>query len=375
MSAVTTPKLSFPYEVDYNDHFETPLVAYQDILPLLDAVAPPTQHRLQHKNILNDINDTNPNTIRSRHILYDPYFCNGRTTYLLRSLGFDQVVHEKRDFYRDVEDGTVPLHHTLLTNPPYSANHKERCVRYAVGNLRCECNGNGGNGDGVVRSSSRNKPFFLLMPNYVACRDHFFRAALSSSSIISSTKNQDHHDDDDHADNHRPNRGENDDAREDSPLDILYVVPSISYEYDHPRGTGKEIPPFTSIWFCGIPIDQVQDAKDAFRKVHGEESVVDNLSSRSIGTTVTTPRLVSCLMDLKELGVIPTKKRRNPKQRKKERQRLAVSSDLMALVSGGVVEKCAEKVVSGGVMQSNRQKGKKKSCYRDRNGIRKKRRF
>ena len=28
--------LSFPYNVDYCDHFETPLVAYQDISPLLD---------------------------------------------------------------------------------------------------------------------------------------------------------------------------------------------------------------------------------------------------------------------------------------------------------------------------------------------------
>jgi len=353
----------------YTDHFETPLVAYQDILPLLDAVAPPTHHRLHDKNTPKNVNDTSrPITNRSRHILYDPYFCNGRTKDLLGSLGFDQIVHEKRDFYRDVEDGTVPLHHTLVTNPPYSGSHKEQCVKYAVENLRCDEDGN--QGGGGERSSSRNKPFFLLMPNYVACRDHFFRAALSSSS----TKDQDHHndDDDDDTDHHLPKRKSNNDGREDPPLDILYVVPSISYEYDHPAGTGKEIPPFASIWFCGIPVDRVQDAKDAFRKVHGDESVVDTSSSRSIRATATTPRLVSCLMDLKELGVIPTKKRRNPKQRKKERKRLAGLSDSKVLVDGVGVGGVVSDV---GVVQSNQQKGTKKSSYRDRNGVRKKRRF
>eukprot|EP00429_Kryptoperidinium_foliaceum_P028735 CAMPEP_0176149746 /NCGR_PEP_ID=MMETSP0120_2-20121206/76417_1 /TAXON_ID=160619 /ORGANISM="Kryptoperidinium foliaceum, Strain CCMP 1326" /LENGTH=55 /DNA_ID=CAMNT_0017486567 /DNA_START=26 /DNA_END=190 /DNA_ORIENTATION=- len=32
-------KPKFEYPVDYNDHFETPLVAYEDILPLLDALS------------------------------------------------------------------------------------------------------------------------------------------------------------------------------------------------------------------------------------------------------------------------------------------------------------------------------------------------
>jgi len=265
----------------------------------------------------------------------------------------------------------VPLHHILVTNPPYSESHKEKCVRYAVENLRCDEDGNQGYGGG--KASSRNKPFFLLMPNYVACRDHFFRAALSS------TKDQDHHNDDDDTDHHHPKRKANNDGREDPPLDILYVVPSISYEYDHPAGTGKEIPPFASIWFCGIPVDRVQDAKDAFRKIHGEESVVGTSSLRSSGTTATTPRLVSCLMDLKELGVIPTKKRRNPKQRKKERQRIAGSLDSKVLVGdgggGGAAGGGGGVAGAGGGMQSNRQKGTKKSSYRDRNGVRKKRRF
>jgi len=45
------------------------------------------------------------------------------------------------------------------------------------------------------------------------------------------------------------------------PSDILYVV------------HGKEIPPFQSIWFCGVPVDKVEAAKEAFRKAHGPNSV------------------------------------------------------------------------------------------------------
>lgn len=73
----------YPYKVDYNDHFETPLSAYQDIAPLLDWLA-------QGKT-------------RKEQRIYDPYYCNGATTKLMKTLGFEGIIHEKRDFYQDVE--------------------------------------------------------------------------------------------------------------------------------------------------------------------------------------------------------------------------------------------------------------------------------
>jgi hypothetical protein len=129
--------LSFPYETEYADHFETPLQAYKDVAPLWDALRPD----------------------RRRHRIYDPYYCNGRTQRLLRDeLGFPQVIHARRDFYEDISKDKVPPHDTLVSNPPYSDNHKERCLDFCFQQLQ---------------TATCRRPFFLLLPNYVAARDYY----------------------------------------------------------------------------------------------------------------------------------------------------------------------------------------------------------
>lgn len=125
----------FPYKVDYNDHFETPEVAYRDILPLLDFVSGKS---------------------RVEHSIYDPYYCNGRFKTLMKELGFSNVIHECRDFYKDIDKNQVPNHDTLITNPPYSDQHKEKCLEFVLEQLR-----------------SKGRPFFVLMPNYVAAREYY----------------------------------------------------------------------------------------------------------------------------------------------------------------------------------------------------------
>ena len=152
-------KERFPYEVDYNDHFETPLIAYKDILPLLDLVSPAAS---EHKSC------------RSDHVLYDPYYCNGRTKTLLRQLGFNNIRHEERDFYKDIKKGSIPDHHALITNPPYSADHKVKCIDFAIRGLR-----NNSNGD----KKCQRRPFFLLMPNYIATKEYYRRACVDEVSI------------------------------------------------------------------------------------------------------------------------------------------------------------------------------------------------
>ena len=109
---------SFPFQADYNDHFETPKQSYADILPLLDSIG------------------RTLSLTRANLILYDPFYCDGLAKIQLQSLGFKQVQHEKRDFYRDIRDKTVPRHHIMITNPPYSDDHKERIVKYCVKGLR-----------------------------------------------------------------------------------------------------------------------------------------------------------------------------------------------------------------------------------------------
>ncbi len=79
------------FEVDYNDHFETPLIAYQELLPALQA--------LQEELHIAD---------KSSCKIYDPYFCQGRMVEYMRSLGYDNVLNFNRDFYHDVHRKTVP---------------------------------------------------------------------------------------------------------------------------------------------------------------------------------------------------------------------------------------------------------------------------
>lgn len=302
----------YPYEVNYNDHFETPIIAYEHILPLLDSLHQPS-------------ND------RSTHILYDPYFCNGRTKRVLQSLGFHNVIHEKRDFYKDIEENRVPFYHTFVTNPPYSSNHKERCVRYAVDRLR-------GCGD----ENGPAKPFFILMPNYVAVRNHF-RGAISLQ-----------------------------DDEEEDPLDIFYVVPQTPYEYDHPEGTGKDIPPFSSIWFCGAPSSKVGAAKDAFRKAYGPTSVGISHGVGKESTKGDFPRLVSTLQELRTLGAVPTQKRKNLKQRLKAKRKLEPEEGTMNRKKGKETRQIVPKT---DVVPKENRNQKKRSKYRDENGERKKKRF
>lgn len=290
--------MKFPYKTDYNDHFETPPEAYEHILPLLDALHPD----------------------RSNHIIYDPYYCNGQTKEILLNLGFKKIVHEKRDFYNDIKQNKVPDHHSVVTNPPYSDDHKEKCMRYLVPNMR-------------KSKSEESKSFFVLMPNYIAVRNHF-RAAIGANDT------------------------------DKNPLDIFYVVPPIMYEYNHPDGTGKDFPPFASIWFCGVHPDKIDLVKEGFRKHFGSYSVGTS-GSRDV------PHLVSTVEELRTLAAVPLEKRKNLKQRLKLKRKFNTGSD---------DTKVQEKPYSIhrenlDETTSSISKRKKKSRYRNDNGVRKKKRF
>lgn len=203
---------NYDYEVDYNDHFETPLQAYKDILPILDSIAPETSK-----------------DNRKQHIIYDPYYCNGRTKSLLQGLGFENVVHEKRDFYKDIAQGKVPKHHTLVTNPPYSDDHKEKCLQFCVDQFR-----------------KNRTSFFLLIPNYVAARNYYRRIL-----------------------------GEN-------VQDVAYVAPTKEYSYSHPEGTGHEESPFASLWFCCIGRDRIQKLAQSWKESRKFISSFDELVSLGV---------------------------------------------------------------------------------------------
>jgi hypothetical protein len=135
----------YHFEVtDERDHAETPLVAYQDLEPILYRLS----SRLKKK--------------KDELLIYDPYYCQGSCIRHLNSLGFSKVHNQNRDCYADWASKAVPPFDLLVTNPPYSADHMRRAVEYSV---------------------LSGKPFCLLMPAFVA-RKPYFTAAVGSLPIL-----------------------------------------------------------------------------------------------------------------------------------------------------------------------------------------------
>lgn len=122
---------------DPNDHCETSPIAYRHIAPILQLVAA----------VLNK----SPKSLR----IWDPYYCAGSVQRHLRAVGFPLVYNVNEDFYKVVASGQLPEHDVLLTNPPYTGDHVERFIRFAVEN---------------------GKPWFLLVPDYFANRPNYPQA-------------------------------------------------------------------------------------------------------------------------------------------------------------------------------------------------------
>jgi hypothetical protein len=248
------PPPSWPFPTDYLDHFSTTSEALRDLAVGLDLFA------------------ASLGKTRSSLKLYDPFYCDGSVAQRWSALGFRSVIHEKRDFYKDVASGSVPDHDIFVSNPPYSSDHKERVVSYCVDSA---------------------KPFALLLPNYVATKQHY-RTAMAP--LISSGR--------------RP----------------LYVVPTSRYQYLHPDGTGKPMSPFASIWYVhfGDLTDQIATA--------WQRQLVPSAIS---GTGSVAVALARSVEELAEAGKVPTLQRPSSKQRKRIlKQRAASEAASVALYSG-----------------------------------------
>lgn len=184
-----------------------------------------------------------------------------------------------------------------MTNPPYSDDHKQQCLDVAFLQLR-----------------TQQIPFFLLMPNYVASKEYF------------------------------RDRVQND--------EVCYLLPRQPYEYNHPEGTGKSIPPFQSIWFCGIGASRIKLVQQFWHTKNRD--VVHN-----------QPTLFLTLDELKSSGSIPTQKRGNPRQRKKRKQHHAA---VVVPAESTLVYPTTRTTI---VVDTP----KKPSKYRDEKGQRKRKRF
>lgn len=122
------------YKADPLDHAETDIRAYAHVKPSLELVA---------KHLSKPI---------AQLALWDPYFCKGAVVKRLAKIGFKKVHNVNEDFYAVIESGELPEHDVIISSPPYSGDHLERCLRFCHGSKKAWC---------------------LLLPNWVESRPYF----------------------------------------------------------------------------------------------------------------------------------------------------------------------------------------------------------
>jgi hypothetical protein len=327
---------SFPYPVDYNDHFETPLQAYRDIQPMIDWLF------ACGRDDGIDAAGKSDRRISTPPVLYDPYYCNGTSKVLLESLGYENVLHERRDFYEDIRLNRVPRHDVFVTNPPYSDDHKIKCLEHCCSQLV---------GSASDHPTNRAVPFFVLVPAYVASKA-YYRSCLIKHGLLGKCDG---------------NGGDG---------GVVYLVPNRTtsggsnnnqegkdaYQYEHPEGTGHEVSPFASLWICGIGKERARVVRNWWQNRSARESQrEDDSSSSSLASTAT---LYCSLDELEEAGVIATERRPNPKQRRRKRKQVVMAGE----PAGAAPPEKAAAV-------TDTPPTNKKSKYRDESGRRDRKRF
>eukprot|EP00405_Crypthecodinium_cohnii_P011904 CAMPEP_0206438100 /NCGR_PEP_ID=MMETSP0324_2-20121206/11418_1 /ASSEMBLY_ACC=CAM_ASM_000836 /TAXON_ID=2866 /ORGANISM="Crypthecodinium cohnii, Strain Seligo" /LENGTH=546 /DNA_ID=CAMNT_0053905473 /DNA_START=40 /DNA_END=1678 /DNA_ORIENTATION=+ len=208
---------TWPYEVDDGDHFETPREAFEDIATVLRGFG-----KLRGKS-----DGISGDAAAAELQVYDPYFCTGRTAFLLGELGFPKVINRRRDFYADIENRKIPKFDVLVTNPPYSGDHKKRLFDWLL-DVQEE----------AIRKKTP-KPFCLLLPSWTVGKAVFqkFLKGLATLQGVDTS--------------------EDDETPLDMQLGIFYLCRRsrrgnpLKYTFDHVRGIGKADCPFFGLWICG----------------------------------------------------------------------------------------------------------------------------
>ena len=270
---------------DYNDRFSTPIIAYTHIASIISSLHPLT--------------------------IYDPYFCIDTVTPSLSSAlsnlplppsPLPNIINRNRDFYADIANNTLPPHDILVTNPPYSSDHKEKAMDFVI-------------------NRNADRPFFCLMPSYVANRKYY-------KDLISEKQNT------------------------SKMYKHFFVVPKTRYEYNHPENTGHETSPFFSIWFCGNVSKRVLEGV----KIGGREGKFD---------------IVKSLHELESRNVEGIRgegeKRLSSKRRKKLRKKKEEEGEEAIVISNNNSNDNSNNESS--------KKRKKNSKHRDLEGKRNKKRF
>jgi hypothetical protein len=209
----TTQQPNFPFQVDPDDHCESPIEAYNDIIPFLALLG--TQLYSQYAYL---------NKLR----IYDPYYCDGTVIRNFVTLGFTNVYNRKEDCYtmwekllttksvsNDSTDNALHQFDVLITNPPYSENHIERLIQFVTSDYFI----------------SNCKPWFLLLPQWVHKKEYYMNAISKGSTKHHGSK---------------------------SIVQPFYILPKKRYIYTPPPNfriptksdVHKKSSPFISMWYC-----------------------------------------------------------------------------------------------------------------------------
>ena len=167
------------------------------------------------------------------------------------------MINENRDFYQQIRSNCIPEHDVLITNPPYSGEHKSKLLQYLLGRKLSP--------HGAI-------PFMLLLPAYTATKSYW--KDFTEAQVAEAWK-------------------------------IQYYMPSSSYNFVHPEGTGKALPPFYSCWFIGTDYD----ISTSYR------SKRDDQHDRTC-----CGKVIDSVEAMAELGYVSLQKRGNPKQRNRKKK-------------------------------------------------------
>lgn len=215
---------SFPYPTNPDDHCETPLKSYEDILPLLHAAARSFS------------SSSSSSTLK----IYDPYYCDGSVIKHLSTLGYSNVYNKKEDCYKVWQMKVEPKYDILITNPPYSEDHIERLITYVTSQTTCGTN---------------TKAWLLLMPTWVHKKQYYITATTASKV---------------------------------TPFYIVpkkrYIYcPPPNYRTKKDSGVHKKSSPFISMWYCwGGTSKRNEEWMDAFFRSNNKSGTTCDLArSRS----------------------------------------------------------------------------------------------
>ena len=112
--------LKHNFKAESSDHYETPMQAYRHIERVLNRIA-----KVARKS-------------KESFTIYDPYFCDGKVIKNFKTLGWSKVVNVNKDFYKDIQEHTLPKYDVLVTNPPYSFDHIEKILSFCQKNRQMQ---------------------------------------------------------------------------------------------------------------------------------------------------------------------------------------------------------------------------------------------